>query len=303
MKHTREIKIGILAAVCIFLLFFGLNFLKGVNIFSPTNSYHGTFVNLHNLEEQAAVYIRGHKVGQVDNIHYDFTRDSAFTVDISINRDIVLPQGTQMALVSDGLLSGMAIELQLPEQSTLTNDQLPIAKGSFIPTIYVPGLMESVQGELIAHVDAAIQSVDSLVADLQLQVQGDHLKNTLSNVDRVTSDLTGVSADLKRVVNTQVPTIVNNADKAFANLNEITSDLQKADLAATVARVDTAVDGINTFIADVRSQEGTLGQLIYNKSLYDHIDATVVSADSLLVDLKAHPKRYVQVSVFGKKDK
>lgn len=303
MKHTREIKIGILAAVCIFLLFFGLNFLKGVNIFSPTNSYHGTFVNLHNLEEQAAVYIRGHKVGQVDNIHYDFTRDSAFTVDISINRDIVLPQGTQMALVSDGLLSGMAIELQLPEQSTITNDQLPIAKGSFIPTIYVPGLMESVQGELIAHVDAAIQSVDSLVADLQLQVQGDHLKNTLSNVDRVTSDLTGVSADLKRVVNTQVPTIVNNADKAFANLNEITSDLQKADLAATVARVDTAVDGINTFIADVRSQEGTLGQLIYNKSLYDHIDATVVSADSLLVDLKAHPKRYVQVSVFGKKDK
>ncbi len=303
MKHTREIKIGILAAVCIFLLFFGLNFLKGVNIFSPTNSYHGTFVNLHNLEEQAAVYIRGHKVGQVDNIHYDFTRDSAFTVDISINRDIVLPQGTQMALVSDGLLSGMAIELQLPEQSTITNDQLPIAKGSFIPTIYVPGLMESVQGELIAHVDAAIQSVDSLVAELQLQVQGDHLKNTLSNVDRVTSDLTGVSADLKRVVNTQVPTIVNNADKAFANLNEITSDLQKADLAATVARVDTAVDGINTFIADVRSQEGTLGQLIYNKSLYDHIDATVVSADSLLVDLKAHPKRYVQVSVFGKKDK
>lgn len=303
MKHTREIKIGILAAVCIFLLFFGLNFLKGVNIFSPTNSYHGTFVNLHNLEEQAAVYIRGHKVGQVDNIHYDFTRDSAFTVDISINRDIVLPQGTQMALVSDGLLSGMAIELQLPEQSTITNDQLPIAKGSFIPTIYVPGLMESVQGELIAHVDAAIQSVDSLVASLQLQVKGDHLKNTLSNVDRVTSDLTGVSADLKRVVNTQVPTIVNNADKAFANLNEITSDLQKADLAATVARVDTAVDGINTFIADVRSQEGTLGQLIYNKSLYDHIDATVVSADSLLVDLKAHPKRYVQVSVFGKKDK
>ena len=303
MKHTREIKIGILAAVCIFLLFFGLNFLKGVNIFSPTNSYHGTFVNLHNLEEQAAVYIRGHKVGQVDNIHYDFTRDSAFTVDISINRDIVLPQGTQMALVSDGLLSGMAIELQLPEQSTITNDQSPIAKGSFIPTIYVPGLMESVQGELIAHVDAAIQSVDSLVASLQLQVQGDHLKNTLSNVDRVTSDLTGVSADLKRVVNTRVPTIVNNADKAFANLNEITSDLQKADLAATVARVDTAVDGINTFIADVRSQEGTLGQLIYNKSLYDHIDATVVSADSLLVDLKAHPKRYVQVSVFGKKDK
>lgn len=303
MKHTREIKIGILAAVCLFLLFFGLNFLKGVNIFSPTNNYHGTFVNLHNLEEQAAVYIRGHKVGQVDNINYDFTRDSAFTIDISINRDIVLPQGTQMALVSDGLLGGMAIELQLPEQSSITNQQSPIEKGSYLSTTYVPGLMESVQGQLLAHVDAAIQSVDSLVADLRIQVQGDHLKNTLDNVDHISSDLTDVSADLKRMMNNQVPTIVNNADKAIANLNTITTDLQKADLAATVARVDTAVDGVNSLLAEVRSQEGTLGQLIYNKSLYNHIDATVVSADSLLVDLKAHPKRYVHFSLFGKKDK
>ena len=92
MKHTREIKVGILATVCVFLLFFGFNFLKGVNIFSPTNSYHGHFTHLHGLEEQAAVYIRGHKVGQVDKIEYDYTRDSAFTVDISINKDIALPK-------------------------------------------------------------------------------------------------------------------------------------------------------------------------------------------------------------------
>ena len=93
MKYAREIKVGVLATICLFLLFFGFNFLKGVNIFSPTNSYHGTYYNLHGLEEQAAVYILGHKVGQVDNIDYDFTKDSAFTVDISINKDIVLPQG------------------------------------------------------------------------------------------------------------------------------------------------------------------------------------------------------------------
>ena len=115
MKYAREIKVGVLATVCLFLLFFGFNFLKGVNIFSPTNAYHGVFCNLHGLEEQAAVYIRGHKVGQVDKLHYDFAKDSAFTVDISIRKDIALPEGTSMALVSDGLLGGMAIELQLPE--------------------------------------------------------------------------------------------------------------------------------------------------------------------------------------------
>lgn len=306
MKHAREIKVGILAAVCLFLLFFGFNFLKGVNIFSPTNSYHGTFPNLHGLEEQAAVFIRGYKVGQVDRLHYDFTRDSAFIVDISIRKDIDLPQGTVMALVSDGMLGGMAIELQLgtpTSDPSLKGGESSIPHGAYLPTNYVPGLVESLQGELLAHVDDAVQNVDSLVAALRAQVEGDHIKNSLENVDRISGDLTSVSANLKHVMKNQVPKIVNNADTAIANLNSIVADIKQADLKATVARVDSAVDNVNGLVSDVRSQDGTIGQLIYNKSLYNHIDATVISADSLLTDLKAHPKRYVHFSVFGKKDK
>ncbi len=294
MKHAREIKVGILAAVCLFLLFFGFNFLKGVNIFSPTNSFHGTYAHLHGLEEQAAVYIRGHKVGQVDAIHYDYTRDSAFTIDISINRDIALPAGTQMALVADGLLGGMAIELQLPSVS----DSGLITKGSFLPTTYVPGLMESLQGELLAHLDSAIQDVDqtihgvdSLVAALRGQVEGNHLKNTLANVDRVSGDLSSVSHDLKGMMNNQVPRIVNNADTAIANLNSVMADIKDANLKATVAKVDDAVDNINGVVTQIKSP------------IMQHIDATIVSADSLLTDIKAHPKRYVHFSVFGRKDK
>ena len=291
MKHAREIKVGILAAVCVFLLFFGLNFLKGVNIFSPTNGYHGVYYNLHGLEEQAAVYICGHKVGQVDKIHYDFTRDSAFTIDISIAKDIALPAGTQMALVSDGLLGGMAVELQMP---AYTPQSELVAHGAVLPTTYVPGLMESVQGDLLAHIDEAIQGVDSLVAALHQQLEGDHLKATLTNVDRISGNLTSVSSDLKHMMNNQVPRIVNNADTAVANLNTVVADIKRADLAATVARVDTAVDNVNALVTDVRKPI---------KPLLQHIDATVISADSLIVDLKAHPKRYVHFSLFGKKDK
>ena len=308
MKYAREIKVGILATICIFLLFFGFNFLKGVNIFSPTNSFHGTFAHLHGLEEQAAVYIRGHKVGQVDAIHYDYTRDSAFTVDISIKKDISLPQGTTMALYADGILGGKAIELILPlsqngvdaEGNTVSSEELsePIAKGAFLPTTYIPGLMESLQGELMAHVDEAIRdvdrtvnNVDSLVTGLRVQVEGNHLKNTLANVDRVSGDLTSVSGDLKSMMNNQLPRIVNNADTAIANLNTIVADVKEADLKATVARVDTAVDNINAVVAEVKSP------------MLKHIDKAIVSADSLLTDLKAHPKRYVHFSIFGKKDK
>ena len=302
MKYAREIKVGALATLCLFLLFFGFNYLKGVNIFSPTNSYHGVYTHLHGLEEQAAVYILGHKVGQVDAIHYDFTRDSAFRVDVSINKDIALPQGTHMALVADGLLGGMAIELQLPAHDALTGETA-INHGSYLPTTYVPGLLESVQTQLLAKVGAAIDEIDSLVAVVNAQLEGDHLKATLANVDRISGDLTHVSSDLKHMMKHQVPNIVNNADTTIANLNTVVADIKTANLKATIARVDTAVEGVNAILAEVNSQEGTLGQLIYNKSLYDHVDATVLSADSLLVDLKAHPKRYVHFSIFGRKDK
>lgn len=304
MKYTREIKVGVLAVICVFLLFYGFNFLKGVNIFSPTNSYHGVYTNLHGLEEQASVFIMGHKVGQVDRLHYDFTKDSAFTVDISIRKDIVLPEGTSLALRADGLLGGMALELLFPEDATEKLQQQALIKhGATLPTVYLPGLMENLQNELIAKIANAVEQVDTLVAQLNGQLQGDHLKSTLANVDRISGDLTDVSGDLRRIMNTQVPGIVNNADTAIANLNTVIADIKAADLKATVARVDTAIEGVNAVVADVRAQKGTLGQLIYNKSLYNHVDATVISADSLLTDIKAHPKRYVHFSVFGKKDK
>lgn len=304
MKYTREIKVGVLAIICVFLLFYGFNFLKGVNIFSPTNSYHGVYTNLHGLEEQASVFIMGHKVGQVDRLHYDFTKDSAFTVDISIRKDIVLPEGTSLALRADGLLGGMALELLFPEDATeKLQQQALIAHGATLPTVYLPGIVENLQNELIAKIANAVEQVDTLVAQLNGQLEGDHLKSTLANVDRISGDLTDVSGDLRRIMNTQVPGIVNNADTAIANLNTVIADIKAADLKATVARVDTAIEGVNAVVADVRAQKGTLGQLIYNKSLYNHVDATVISADSLLTDIKAHPKRYVHFSVFGKKDK
>ena len=270
MKHTREIKVGILAAVCLFLLFFGFNFLKGVNIFSPTNSFHGTYAHLHGLEEQAAVYIRGHKVGQVDAIRYDYTRDSAFTIDISINRDIVLPQGTRMALISDGLLGGMAIELQLPNSSLGTEGaslseaaHSNIQKGSFLPTTYVPGLMENLQGELLAHLDSAIQDVDqtihgvdSLVAGLRGQVEGNHIKNTLANVDRVSGDLSSVSHDLKGMMNNQVPRIVNNAgnmEACIIDVNIHTCDIIRAVKTECKRSVDNCAVLHKIAVADIVS--------------------------------------------------
>ncbi len=299
MKYAREIKVGLLATLCIFLLFFGFNFLKGVNIFSSVYSFHGVYTDVHKLEEQAPVYIHGYKVGRVDKIHYDFTHDSAFVVDISINRDIDLPRGTQMALVADGLLGGMAIELLLPTAATAG----VVESGETLPTCYVPGLVENMETNLLASLGSTLSGVDSLVAQLNSQLNNDHLKNSLAHIDTISTDLTVVSRDFKGLMTHRVPSIVDNADSAIASVRSIAADIDRADLAATVQRLDSTIENVNLAVSDIRSDSGTIGLLLHDQSLYRNIDATVVSVDSLVVDLKANPKRYVHFSLFGSKDK
>ena len=304
LKYAREIKVGVLATVCIFLLFFGFNYLKGVNIFSSIHSFHGVYTNIHGLELQAPVYIRGYKVGQVDNIDYDFTRDSSFTVDISIKRNINLPEGTRMALVSDGIMGGMAIELILPATEVASKEDIAyLPTGATIPTTVVPGLLDGLQEAVIQPLSNTFASLDTLVGQLQAQLDNNHIESILSNADIAVADLQSSSKQLKQVMSHQVPSVITKLDTTMSDLQQVVTDVKAANIKATVARVDTALNNVNYLIADFRSPNGTVGMLLNDKGLYNHIDSAVVSVDSLLVDLKANPKRYVHFSLFGAREK
>lgn len=304
LKYAREIKVGILAVVCIFLLFFGFNYLKGVNIFSSIHSFHGVYTNIHGLELQAPVYIRGYKVGQVDNIDYDFTRDSSFTVDISIKRNINLPEGTRMALVSDGIMGGMAIELLLPAAEGASKEDIAyLPTGATIPTTVVPGLLDGLQESVIQPLSNTLASLDTILGQLETQLDNNHIESILANADLAVADLQTSSQQLKQVMSHQVPSVVTKLDTTMSDLQQVVTDVKAANIKATVARVDTALDNVNYLIADFRSPNGTVGMLLNDKGLYNHIDSAVVSVDSLLVDLKANPKRYVHFSLFGAREK
>lgn len=298
MKHTREIKVGILATICIFLLYFGFYFLKGVNIFSPVHAYHGIYMNVNGLQEQAPVYVKGFKVGQVDHIHYDFTKDSSFIVDISINKDIRLPYGTQMALVADGLLGGTAVQLDIP---VMESDTAEYAEGEFLPTAVIPGLLDNLQSGMLVSLSETIDAAKEAIAKVNQQLEGDHLHSALANVDQVSADLKSSSGKIKSVVNNQLPSLLVNVDSTMENIHVISSNLQNIDFAQVVNRVDSAVDNVNSMVSEARSTNGTLGKLINEKGLYDNVNATVQSVDSLITDIKANPKRYINVTIFGGK--
>ncbi len=108
---TREVKVGIMAVVAIFVLYFGLNFLKGIDIFTPIDYYYTTYENIGGLVPSSPVYVKGYKVGQVEEIKYDFTKDVAFVVKISVSNDISVPKGAKIELFDDGLMGGKAIQL------------------------------------------------------------------------------------------------------------------------------------------------------------------------------------------------
>lgn len=290
MKYSREFKVGVLAIVCLGILYFGFNFLKGVNIFSPTKVYVGTFERINGLTAQAPVYIKGCQVGLVESIQYDFKQNPAFTVNVSIDKTIELPRGTQMALVADGLLGGGAIELQLP---TMPNRAMPYQKGDTLPTHIVPGLVDNLQTGLLANLDSLLNQANILLASLNSELEEGSLRNTLQNVERITNDLTVSSRDIRSLTHKQLPALMTKVDSTMVGLQEIVSDVNAANIQQTIGNVDNT---INTLNAALQSQDGTLGLLLNDKELYDNLngalqnlDNAVQNVDTIMMSIKARP--------------
>lgn len=290
MKYSRELKVGVLAIVCLGILYFGFNFLKGVNIFSPTKVYVGTFERINGLTAQAPVYIKGYQVGLVESIMYDFTATTAFTVNVSIDKAIELPRGTQMALVADGLLGGAAIELQLP---SIPNRAMPYQKGDTLPTQIVPGLMDNLQTGLLASLDSLINQANLLLTSLNNEVDSGSLHNTLQNVERITNNLTVSSSDIRSLTHKQLPALLTKVDSTMQGIQEIVSDANAVDIQQTVTNLDNT---INTLNAALQSHDGTLGLLLNDKTLYDNLngalqnlDHAVQNVDTIMMSLKARP--------------
>lgn len=290
MKYSRELKVGVLAIICLVILYFGFNFLKGINIFSPTKVYVGTFDRINGLTAQAPVYIKGYQVGLVESIQYDFKQNPAFTVNVSIDKTIELPRGTQMALVADGLLGGGAIELQLPN---MPNRAMPYQKGDTLPTQIVPGLIDNLQTGILANLDSLLAEANTLLASFNDQMSEGSLYATLQNIEQITQNLAISSKDLRALTHNQLPTIMDKADATIQGLNDIVDDVKAANIQGTVGMVDST---LNTLNAALQSQEGTVGMLLNDKTLYDNLnnalqdlDQALLNVDSIMVSIKSRP--------------
>ena len=296
---TKEVQIALVAIFGLVILFFGMKFLKGLSIFSKGNTYVVVFDNVTGLSASSPVYVNGVKVGTVTSIDCDYTHPDKIVAAVGLDEQLTLPQGTRAEIVSD-LLGNVKLELKLGD---VTAARLSV--GDTIVGGMQSGLMSKATG-MVPQIEKMLPKLDSILASVNALLADPTLSRSLHNVEDITAGLTTTAGELNKLtvsLNRQLPAIMSKADGVMANADTLTHSLNTLDLASTMAKVDQTLRNVEQMTAKLNSNEGTLGLLMRDAELYNNLNSTMAHADSLMIDLKSHPKRYVHFSVFGKKDK
>ena len=299
MKITKEVKIALVAICGLVIMFIGMNFLKGLNLFSSTSTYFIAFNDISGLSSSAPIYADGYKVGAVSDIQYDYTKSGNILIKAEIDRQLRIPQGSSAEIVSD-MLGNVKVNLLLAN-----NPRQRVEAGGVIRGDINDGALGQMK-DMVPTVMAILPKLDSIAASLNMLLADPALANSLHHVETVTGNLTTTTSELNTLLaglNREVPAMMKKAGNVLDNTNTLTDNLSKVDVAATMAKVDATLQNVQEFTAQLNDREGSLGLLMHDPALYNNLNSTMQSADSLLIDLKAHPKRYVHFSLFGRKDK
>ena len=299
MKLTKEIKIALVAIVGILILYFGINFLKGMNLFSTNNAYYMTFDDIQGLGASTPIYADGYKVGTVDGLEYDYKENGPIKVKVDIIKDLRIPQGSKAEIVKD-LMGNLQVNLLLAN-----NPRERVEPGGVIPGAVNGGMMDKA-ASLVPVVEKMLPKLDSILTSVNALLADPALAASLHNVETITSNLTVSTRELNTLMaglNKQVPGMIGKANGVLDNTNRLTANLASLDVQGTLNKVNQTLESAHQFTEKLNSNQGSLGLLMNDTKLYDNLTSTMGHADSLVIDLKAHPKRYVHFSVFGRKDK
>jgi len=312
MKISNETKVGALTAVAIVVLILGFNYLKGRNLTQRDDELYAVFPTVKGLAVSNAVFINGLQVGKVAAMHEKDKNLSGIIITINLTKDINIPKNSVVTITSE-LLSSAALDIVLGDSRTYVKDGDTLATKADI----------SVMGELTKSINPAINNANKTLVELQILVQKLSAivdPRTQTNIQGIVSSLNSTARSLDNLLNERngvlarslnnVESITGNLAKNNDKINNTLTNLDKASGNFANLKLDEAIQSLKTTmaklenaVAKIDSKEGTLGLLLNDSKLYDQLLMTNRSLTTLLDDVRVNPKRYVNISVFGRKDK
>lgn len=292
----KELIIGLCVLIALLVLFFGINFLKGVNLFKAANYYYATYTNAAGLQQSAPVTLDGFKVGQVREINYDYTNPGHVKVELSVDRELRIPKGSE-AVIEQDLLGTATVVLHLSDAKEYED------VGATLLSHTQKGMLDNVTSTVMPQLGSTFAKIDSLLVNLNALVADPALAKSVGRLDAITLNLEVTLRQLRASAGA-LPPVIKNVDGLTSNLNTVSSDLAVVSGKLKEAPVDSLMNNITSISANLKELSATLnnpdsslGLITHDRELYDNLNNCAASLDSLLIDVKKNPKRYISIKL------
>ena len=292
----KEVKIGITGILALGMLFFGINYLKGVRMFHASSYYYVEYTDINGLANSSPVFASGYKVGLVRDIQYNHTKPGHVVVEVEMDQDMQVPKGSKGELVTD-MLGTVKMNLILNLQS-----KEYYQPGDTLLGTVNNGLMGAAE-TMMPKVEQLMPKMDSILHSLNQLLANPALKATLENAEKLTANLDLTTRQLNKLMQNELPQLTGRMITIADNFTVISENLKGIDYASTFQKIDSTLQNVQLLTNKLNSKDNTIGLLFNDANLYQNLNATTANAASLLQDLQNNPKRYVHFSLFGKKDK
>lgn len=292
----KESIIGLCVIIALLVLFFGINFLKGINVLKAANYYYATYTNVAGLQKSAPVTLNGFKVGQVRDINYDFDNPGHVKVELSLDRALHIPTGSE-AVIEQDLLGTATVVLHLTDATTYEEI------GTTLASHTAAGLMDNVSGNLMPTISAVFPKVDTLLTNLNRLIADPAVMQSVKRLDAITLNLEATVKQIK-VAASAISPIMQNVNSLTGNLNAMSGDLAEVSSTLKDAPIDSIIQNLNTLSANLKdlsaslnNPDSSLGLITHDNQLYNNLNNCAASLDSLLIDVKKNPKRYISIKL------
>lgn len=297
MKYlTKEVRIGIAGIVALCILVYGINYLKGINMFKPSSYFYVKFHNINGLTKSSPVFADGFRVGIVRDLYYDYTQPGKVVAEIDIEPELRIPKGSTAELTTE-LMGGVKMNLLLAN-----NPREKFQIGDTLPGSVNNGVMDKVT-TMMPKLEKMLPKLDSILGSLNMILADPAIPGTLHSVQNTMANMEVTSRQLQALMSNDIPQLTNKLNTIGDNFVTISDNLKEIDYAAAFASIDSTLANVKMITDQLGRKDNTIGLLLNDPSLYNNLNATTANAAGLLEDLKTHPKRYVHFSLFGKKDK